>query len=233
MTEIAANTKTANSNRLSHRFDTSTKLSAGKLTIEWLFNPFRFIAGFKALLLGLAIILISVFVGSLSNTHFDGVLDAHTGLKAPLWLFFAEGLIDWVCMVVPLFFFGLIVSRSSFRMIDVFGTQALARWPYLITAVVMLPDANQRVIVYIMSKLTQTAPAAAISSIDVFVFAFAILLSIFMVIWMVALMYRAYAVSCNIKGAGAVATFIVGLIAAEAISKLAIFLLVRAFLVSP
>jgi len=222
MTEITANTKAANSNRLSHRFDTSTKLSAGKLTIEWLFNPFRFIAGFKALLLGLAIILISALVGSFSNTHFDGVWDAHTGFQAPLWCFFAEGLINWVCMVVPLFFFGLIVSRSSFRTIDVFGTQALARWPYLITSVVMLPDANQRVGIYLMSKFTQTAPAVAIGSTDVFVFVFAIILVILMLIWMVALMYRAYVVSCNIKGAGAVITFIVSLTGAEVLSKFAI-----------
>jgi len=214
MTEIAANTKAANSNRLSHRFD--------KLTIEWLFNPFRFIAGFKALLLGLAIILISVFVGSFSNTHFDGVLDVHTGAAAPMWLFLAEGIINWICMAVPLIFFGLIVSRSSFRIIDVIGTQALARWPYLIAAVVMLPDANQRVIVYIMSKLTQTAPAAAIGSIDVLIFGFAMFVTVLMIIWMVALMYRAYAVSCNIKGAGAVITFIVSLIGAEVLSKFAI-----------
>jgi hypothetical protein len=106
MTEITANTKAANSNRPS----------------QWLFNPFRFIAGFKALLLGLSIILISALVGSLGNTHFDGVLDVHIGLEAPLWFFFAEGLIDWICIAIPLFFFGLIVSRSSFRMIDVFGT---------------------------------------------------------------------------------------------------------------
>jgi hypothetical protein len=206
MTEITANTKAANSNRLS----------------QWLFNPFRFIAGFKALLLGLAIILISGFVGSFGNTHFDGVLDTHIGLEAPLWLFLAEGIINWVCMVVPLFFFGLIVSRSSFRTIDVLGTQALARWPYLITALVMLPGANQRVAMYIMSKLTQTAPAAAISSTDVFVFVFAMILAILMLIWMVALMYRAYVVSCNIKGAGAIIAFIVSLIGAEVLSKFAI-----------
>jgi hypothetical protein len=214
MTGITANTKAANSKRMSHRFD--------KLTTEWLFNPFRFIAGLTALLLGLSIVLISGFVGSFSNTHFDGVLDAHTGFQAPLWCFFAEGLINWVCMVVPLFFFGLIVSRSSFRMIDVLGTQALARWPYLITAAVMLPDANQRVVAYIMSKLTQNAPTAAISCIDVFIFVFAMIAAILMLIWMVALMYRAYAVSCNIKGAGAVITFIVSLIGAEVLSKFAI-----------
>jgi hypothetical protein len=213
MTEITANTKTANSNRLS----------------QWLFNPFRFIAGFKALLLGLAIILVSGFVGSLSNTHFDGVLDLHTGAAAPMWFFLSEGIINWVCMAMPLFFFGLIVSNSSFRVIDVLGTQALARWPYLIAAIVMLPDANRRVLDYIVSKLTQNAPAAAISSIDVFIFGFAMIIAIFMLIWMVALMYVAYTMSCNIKGARAVITFIVSLIGAEVLSKVAILLLVRVF----
>lgn len=217
MTEITTNTKAANSGCLS----------------QWLFNPFRFIAGVEALLAGLVIILISGFVGSLSNTHFDGVLDVHTGTAAPIWFFLAEGLINWICMVVPLFFFGLIVSRSSFRIIDVLGTQALARWPYLITAITMLPDANRRVIEYLMSKLTQTAPAAAINYIDVFVFGFAMILAIFMAVWMVALMYQAYVVSCNIRGAKAVVTFIVSIIMAEVLSKIAIFLLGRAFSVSP
>jgi hypothetical protein len=212
MTEIAAN-----SNRLS----------------QWLFNPFRFVAGFQALLIGLAIILISGFVGSFSGTHFDGVLDVHTGAKASMWLFPAEGVINWICMVIPLFFFGLIVTRSSFRIIDILGTQALARWPYLVVAIVMLPDANRRVIEYIMSKLTQTAPAVAINYIDVIVFGFAMILAIFMAIWMVALMYRAYIVCCNIKGVAAIVTFIVGLIVAEVLSKFALLMLGRAFSFSP
>jgi hypothetical protein len=212
MIETAINTKTAGS-------------SLG----QWLFNPFRFIAGFQALLIGLVIILLSSFIGSFSNTHFDGVLDVHTGAAAPMWFFLAEGMIDWICMVIPLFFFGLIVSRSSFRMIDVLGTQALARWPYLIAALVMLPNANRRVLEYIMSKVMQTAPPA-VNSIDVFVFGFAIIVMILMAIWMVALMYRAYAVSCNIKGARVVITFIVSLIGAEVLSKFAMVLLVRRFL---
>lgn len=210
MTEITANSKTETKNRLS----------------QWLFNPFRVVAGYKALLSGLAIILISALVGSLGNTHFDGVLDVHTGLQAPLWLFFAEGLINWICMVVPLFFFGLIVSRSSFRVIDILGTQALARGPYLITALVMLPDANRRFGDYLMSKLTQAATPATLNYIDMSVFVFAIILTILMAVWMVALMYRAYCVSCNIKGAKAIATFVVSLIGAEALSKFAILRLV-------
>jgi hypothetical protein len=206
MTEITTNIKTTSTHRLS----------------QWLFNPFRVVAGYKALLLGLAIILISALVGSLSNPHFDGVLDVHTGTEAPLWLFFAEGLINWICMVVPLFFFGLIVSRSSFRVIDVLGTQALARSPYLITALVMLPNANRRFGVYVMSKLTQTASTATINYIDMLVFALAMILTILMAVWMVALMYRAYYISCNIKGAKATITFVVSLIGAEVLSKFAI-----------
>jgi len=209
MTEITVNSKTAPSNRLS----------------QWLFNPFRFVAGYKALLLGLVIILVSAFFASLGNTHFDGVLDVHMGLEAPLWCFFAEGLINWMCMVILLFFFALIVSRSSYRTIDILGTQALARWPYLVTALVMLPDANQRFVEYLMSKYTQTTPIVAINYTDMFIFAFIMILAILMMIWMVALMYRAYAVSCNIKGAKGIVTFIVSLVLAEALSKFAILLL--------
>jgi hypothetical protein len=193
--------------------------------IEWLFNPFRFIAGYKALLLGLVVILVSALVGSRNNVHFDGVLDVHIGLETPMWFYFAESLINWMSLAIPLFFFGLIVSPSSFRLIDVFGTQALARWPSLITALVMLPGANRRFGEYLMRKFTQTAPAVAVNPADAVIFVLAIIVAVVMTVWTVALMYRAYAVSCNIKGAKAVVTFIVSLIGAEVLSKFVILLL--------
>jgi len=202
------------------------KTTSGRSVSQWLFNPFRFVAGYKALLLGLGIMLISAFIGSLGNTHFDGVLDVHTGMEAPLWYFFAEGVIDWLSLAVPLFFFGLILSSSSLRMIDVFGTQALARWPYLITSIAMLPDANRRFGVYLMARFT-TGNSLAVNFTDMVVFGFAIVISTIMAIWMVALMYRAYAVSCNIKGAKAIITFIVSIIGAEALSKSLILLLLQ------
>lgn len=211
MTEITGNAKTEPDNCLS----------------QWLFNPFRFVAGRKAMLLGLVIILLSGLLGSLGNTHFDGVLDVHTGLETPIWIFLAEGLIDWICMAVPLLFFGLIVSSSSFRMIDVIGTQALARVPYLIAALMMLPEANRRFGEYLISRFTWAAPAATLNYTDALIFAFAVILVVLMAVWMVALMYRAYCVSCNIKGAKAIITFIVSLIGAEISSKALILLLGR------
>ncbi|MHC4460785.1 MAG: hypothetical protein ACYS6W_02915 [Planctomycetota bacterium] len=209
---------------------TEPKTGAGSHLCQWLFNPFKFVAGYKALLSGLVIILLTAFIASFGNIHFDGVLDVHTGLEAPLWCFFAEGLINWICMAVPLFFFGLIVSRSSFRAIDILGTQALARGPYLIAALAMLPDANRRFGEYLTARFTQATPAVAINYADVLVFAFAVfavIVIILMTVWMVALMYMAYTLSCNIKGAKAVITFIVSLIGAEVLSKAVILQLLR------
>jgi hypothetical protein len=192
---------------------------------QWLFNPFKFIAGYQALLIGLAAIILTSLLGSLSNTHFDGVLDVHTGRQAPQWFFLCEGLINWISLAIILLVLGLIVSRSTLRTIDVLGTQALARWPYLVTALAMLPEANRKVLEYLVTKLTQSHTSILINGTDIAIFAVAMFLMILMLIWMVALMYRAYAVSCNIKGPKAIVTFIIGLIGAEILSKIFIILL--------
>jgi len=187
-----------------------------------LFNPFRVLAGSKALFLGVVIILLTSFFGSLSNTHFDGVLDVHTGQEAPIWLFFAENLINWLCMVLFLLLSAILISRSQWRFIDIMGTQALSRWPTLLTALAMLPDANRRFGEYLMSKLGQSGVSKTISSTDTITFVISAIIALLMIIWMVVLMYKAYAVSCNVKGAKAVGTFIASIILAEIISKVII-----------
>jgi hypothetical protein len=119
----------------------------------------------------------------------------------------------------------LIISRSQWRFIDILGTQALSRWPTLLTALIMLPDANRRFGEYLMSKLGQSNWAAEVNSTDGFIFFISAIIAVLMIIWMVALMYRAYAISCNVKGGKAVVSFIAGLIIAEFLSKLVLYAL--------
>jgi hypothetical protein len=190
---------------------------------QWLFNPFQFIAGSGTLLLGLIIMLVSAFLGSLSNTHFDGVLDVHIGKAAPLWFFLSEVLIDWLCISVVLLIAALFVSRSSFRVVDIFGTQALARAPYLLSALALLPKGFGRFAEYLLSKAMQQMPTTTIESTDILFFVIGAVVSILMIIWMVVLMYRAYAVSCNTKGGKAIGSFIASLIIAGILSKIAIW----------
>lgn len=190
---------------------------------QWLFNPFQFIAGGNALLLGLIIMLASAYLGSLSNTHFDGVLDVHIGKTTPLWFFFAEVLIDWLCLSIVLLIAAFFVSRSSFRIIDVFGTQALARAPYLISALALLPKGFGRFVNYLLAKAMQQPTTITIKSTDLLLFVVAAVVSLLMIIWMVVLMYRAYSVSCNTKGGKAIISFIAGLIIAEILSIVSIW----------
>ena len=210
-----------------NQITTDPKITPKNRLRQWLFNPFKFVAGFKALLIGLAIIVVAAFVGSLSNTHFDGVLDVHTGQQAPLWFFLAEGFIDWISLAVPLFIFALFISRSSLRIIDVFGTQALARWPALLTALAMYPPANQRITEYFMAQLTQAAAETTIGPVDIIIFVIAMIVTLLVIIWMIALMYRSYSVSCNVKGPKAIGTFIAALVIGEILSKVLIISLYK------
>lgn len=189
---------------------------------QWLFNPFNFIAGSQALLLGLAIILLSAALGFLGTTHFDGTLDVHVGASAPFWFFILEVLIDWLSLALPLYLFALIFSKSSFRAIDLFGTQALARWPYLIIALLMLAPAVQRVNQYFLSLAGLAPRQPELNYLDILVAGFAFILSFAMIVWTVALMYKAYVVSCNLKGTRAVVTFVLAIVIAEISSKIII-----------
>jgi hypothetical protein len=191
-----------------------------------LFNPFVYIAGAKALLLGLAAMLLAGLIGSLSNTHFDGVLDTHTGAHAPLWFFLSEGIIDWLSLAVVLLIIGSIISRTSFRIIDVVGTQSLARWPSLFLGLLMLPKAIQRFSNQLVEQLTKQGKVE-FNTTDAVVFSAVVIAMIPVVCWMVVLMYKSYSVSCNVKGGKAIGTFIGGIILAEILSKAALYGLLR------
>ena len=209
--------------------------SRGKRTLgQWLFNPFQFVAGSKALFAGLIVILLTAYIGSFSQAHFSGVLDMQVDLlnQQPVarWVYFAEVLIDWLCMSVILMIAGFFVSRSSFRIVDVFGTQALARTPYLFSAIAVLSPGLKRVTEYLLWQQTQQGTPVTIQGTDILFAILAGIVVILMIIWMVALMYKAYAVSCNIKGRKAIGTFIASLILAEIVSKVLILVLVGKFI---
>jgi hypothetical protein len=193
----------------------------------WLFNPFMYIAGWQALFVGLTIIILTALLGSVGKVHFDGVLDTHMGTDTPLWFFVTEGFIDWLCMAIPLLAAGFVFKGISFRITDVFGTQALARWPMLFSAAAGILPANRRVTDELMKMVQNPNQIPVLPPLDTAVFAAAMIVIVVSSVWMVALMYRAYTVSCNLKGAKAIASFIVCLIIAEIISKIAIFMMIH------
>jgi hypothetical protein len=197
--------------------------TAARSAKSWVFNPFAFIAGTPALAIGLAVILAAALLCWVTNTHFDGAIDIHPGLSAPLVMFVIEGLTDWLSLSVMLMIAGLIFRRSSFRIVDVFGTQAMARWPYIITPVMLLMVAPFRnAFANVSNEALKAANGGALPNIagsDLVLIVMASVVILCCVIWGVMLMYRAYAVSCDTRGAKSVLSFIVAVIAAEIVSK--------------
>ena len=163
--------------------------------------------------------LISSAIVSIHNGHFDGTLDVHFGAKTSLLQAICESLISWASLVLTLYILGLIVSESSVRFIDVAGTTALARWPMLLMSFVgfiPMPDVSnlQNAKLEDLIKIA-TSPGLIITGI----------VSLPIIVWFVALLYNAYSVSVNLKGPKAVWSFIGGLVAAEIISKVVLFLI--------
>jgi hypothetical protein len=185
-----------------------------------MFNPFIYIAGWKALLIGVIAILITGHIGSYSNTHFDGVLDVHSGWRAPQWFFLTAGLIDWLCMGTIFWIIGRVVVKKPFRAIDVFGTQALARWPVVFTALATLPPAYTRFTHALIKYFRTQSFPDGIQPVDIVVFGGAVVVMLLVLVWMIRLMFNSYKISCDPDRGKAGWTFVVGLVIAEVVSKI-------------
>lgn len=170
---------------------------------EFLINPFRRVAGGEALFAGFGIMLLTAAIAWQSSTHFDGVLDSHTGsLAAPAWVYFTEPFIAWAC---ALSVFGLVAtlgSGSRFRWIDLAGTLALSRAPMLLAAILGFAVPRQTDPV----NISPTVLLLAIPLIGILV-------------WTIVLMFQAFKVSIHPKAGRAGLLFSIAIIVAEVLSK--------------
>ena len=174
-----------------------------------LFNPFEIIAGTKALLIGLGLILLTGVLGYFSNICFDGIIDMHfADTKITFLYHLTEGIINWVLASIILFLVGAIFSKTRYRLIDIFGTVALSRWPLSLLSFFSLFVAHQKVNNYILWKVTGKEPEVFVSMGELIVFGLFLFLVILVLIWMIKLMYNAYSISFNLKGQKAIFSFI-------------------------
>ncbi len=189
---------------------------------NYLFKPFRYIAGMRSLVAGLILLFILSLLGYYTHTFFDGVLDVHYGcLTAPnfylthvLCLFFS-----WISATFILYIAARIFSVSSVRLIDMAGTLALAKWPLIFLALCgFIPSVHFCFADSDMESMMQLMQ-------DNWVWMLLIgIVSILFSIWTIALMYNAFSVSGNLKGSKGIIVFVVGLLISEALSKMLIYL---------
>jgi hypothetical protein len=172
------------------------------------------------------VILLSGAICYVGGVHFNGILDVHIGYGGPLWLYMAEGLFDWLCMVLALQLLGAMVAPARFRFIDMLGTQALARWPYLVVACVSLLPGFSRTMTYLAETAKKTEPAVTVSGLDVTVTITVVLVTLAAMILMVLLMYRSYVTATAVtQQRKKIISFIVALLCAEVTSVIVCIIL--------
>lgn len=191
-------------------------------------NPFERIAGLQALAWGMAALLASTVLGYFSAYHYHGLLHFGPAPNPAWWCFAAERVIVWLVPALLFYSGGLLFSRSRIRPVDVLGTTLFAQIPLLFTNfIAFLPFYRQ---------LSQIDPGASMeeqirvttelmTQPSFWIGIWFSLLTLVLVILMGYWMFKALAVSCNLKGKVLGILFCVVLIGGDVICRLIINLL--------
>lgn len=190
----------------------------------YLLNPFVKLAGTKALLIGLAMILIVAVLTLISPGHFDGVLDYHPiNINNRSWtklilISITENVINVLTLGIVFSISALLFVGMRFRLIDVFGTMAYARFPLYIASLVNIGGFYGA----LNLKLATSAQNSGFPDLDTsgwITLLAGILILIPCIVWFISLLYKAYTVSSGLKGTKATVSFIIALLLAEIVSK--------------
>ena len=169
-----------------------------------LFNPFRYIAGIKSLVMGAIFIVAASLMlyggGMIQDSYLHiGYADA-TLLRVLLFQ-----VIYWLSPALLLYLSGVLLSKSRIRIVDILGTTAFAQLILLLLIAPMLLPAVQSDVAKLFALL-QSGSQEFTGLMALCIYALWSLLCIILYyIWN----YNAFAVSCNVRGFKAIVIFIV------------------------
>ncbi|NQT96561.1 MAG: hypothetical protein HQ562_02350 [Candidatus Marinimicrobia bacterium] len=200
-----------------------------KHSLNFLFNPFKSLSQKLTLLIGVAVILLSGVLNSLSDTHFDGILDIHTGLPTASWFHLAEGFINIMIITLLLFVLDKLILKSPGKLGNLFSQQALARWPYLIVSIGMLKLAEpfHRYEQYFRYQNGITSSSMELSIGNEIIFYFSVALMLLITVWYIYLSYRSFSIYVKASGWKIITLYSAGLIVAEVLSKIVFISLIK------
>lgn len=188
---------------------------------ELLFNPFKRFAGVQALLAGIAILLLTALLASSFGLRYDGAIDAHfvsAEKKVTFLTSVLEQLTNIITVSIFLYLAAFVAGARHTRPIDVVGTIALARFPYMFIPLLNIGGFFSNISFAAENINNQEDALAMFQDTNLVMLLLLSIPIIALVVWFVALLFNAYKVSTNLKGSKLIASFIVGLLLAEIVS---------------
>ena len=165
-------------------------------------NPFEYIAGWQALAVGVAAMLVKSAAACLTGQSFDGVMHI-TYADVTFWQTLAQQLVCWLIFATLLYAAARIFSHSRVRALDIYGTNLFARIPILPMLLTVFLIGRDLTAALMSSDVIEVAAANSGRLLIVGV------IDIVLVAWYYVWSYKAFSVSSNLKGGRAVAIFVV------------------------
>lgn len=168
-------------------------------------DPFRYLAGGRALSLGLLFMLATALLLHAASMIQDRLVHFTFVRGVAFRQVLAVEVALWLLPAVLLYGAGRLLSRSRIRPIDVLGTTAFAQLPLLpMNLPFLFPQAEEVLVGRVRTAaLGGTLPATNDLAILLLFAFFALALLVLFYWWN----YRAFAVSCNVRGPKAVSAF--------------------------
>ena len=169
-----------------------------------LFNPFRYIADAKALVMGYLFIIASALMLYSGNLIQDSYI--HIGMAEASFLeVLGAQTIWWIVPAALLYLCGLLLSKSKIRIIDILGTTAFAQLILLLMIAPMLLPVVMNNMLESVAALQSGAIIEPTSLMPIIIYSiWSLICLVVFYIWN----YNAFAVSCNVSGWKAVVAFI-------------------------
>ena len=109
-----------------------------KMQSQFWLNPFQKIAGFKALLIGMIILLVISYLGVIAKVYFlgpIGIINASalaTQTNATGFLFLTyQNIVSWLTLSILFIVTAKILQKQKLRIVDFVGTVVFAQYPTL------------------------------------------------------------------------------------------------------
>lgn len=169
-----------------------------------IFNPFRYIAGGKSLILGLIFIvsasLLLYSVGMIQDSY------VHIAISdASVWSILLMQLLWWIVPALLLYVGGLLLTKSHIRIIDVLGTTAFAQLLLIpMIAPMLLPSVKNGMVQALQAIQQGVQPVMSDMMAVMINGVWSVLVLVLFYIWN----YNAFTTSCNVRGWKAILYFI-------------------------
>ncbi|MFD2037627.1 hypothetical protein ACFSKL_22725 [Belliella marina] len=175
-------------------------------------NPFIYVAGSKSLVIGLLTIFGASIVAYFSKTYFPDIISVKLGVDLSILSSVAQNFMNWFVVSILFYLMAMILSKSKVRMLDIFGTQALARFPYFFVSFINFSESLDLFGKYLLWAFMNHGEPIEITLIQKSIAIFLLFISLMLTIWLVILMYNAFKVSANLKGSKLILSFIIVMI---------------------